>query len=185
MEVSEAVSTALDEFHFSMEAFCDAIVFGEAPHGSERFAPGVESLCKGDKRCEGAGMEFIDDFKERDCQREASAFGLVFDIHEGTEGVHFFIEGFESWVFGEELEEACMVKSGEVVCAFAQGSKQAPMVLDLRGDLTSEIHEVLDDETDDMEAVGDDFSIWEVGGDEAAVRTGEVDTDHPHLILAL
>jgi len=145
----------------------------------------VESLCKGDKRGEGAGLEFFDDFKERCCQREASSFGLVFDIHEGAEGVHFFIEGFESWVFEEELEEAFMVKGGEVVGAFAQGSEQAPMVLDMRGDLTCEIHEVLDDETDDMEAVGDDFSIWEVGGDEAAVRTGEVDTDHAHLIFAL
>ena len=44
LEVSKAVSTALDEFHFSMEAFSDAVVFGKAPHGSERFAPGVESL---------------------------------------------------------------------------------------------------------------------------------------------
>ena len=44
LEVSKAVSTALDEFHFSMEAFSDAVVFGKAPHGRERFAPGVESL---------------------------------------------------------------------------------------------------------------------------------------------
>ena len=33
------ISTALDEFHFSMEAFGDAIVFGEAPDGSERLTP--------------------------------------------------------------------------------------------------------------------------------------------------
>jgi len=39
LEVSEAISTALDEFHFSMEAFGDAIVFGEAPDGSERLTP--------------------------------------------------------------------------------------------------------------------------------------------------
>ena len=32
IEVSEAVSAALDEFHFSVEAFGNAIVFGKPPH---------------------------------------------------------------------------------------------------------------------------------------------------------
>ena len=99
--------------------------------------------------------------------------------------MHFFMEGFEGWVFVEELEAAGMVKRGEVVSTFAQGSEQALMVLDLGSDLAGEFQEVLDDETDDMEAVYDDFGVWEVGGDEAAVRTGEVDTDHAHLFPAL
>ncbi len=34
-EVSEAISSALDEFHFSMEAFSDAIIFGKAPHAGD------------------------------------------------------------------------------------------------------------------------------------------------------
>jgi hypothetical protein len=37
VKVSEAVSAALDEFHFSMETFGNAIVFGKAPHGGNGF----------------------------------------------------------------------------------------------------------------------------------------------------
>jgi len=175
----------LDEFHFSMEAFGDAIVFGEAPHGCEGFAPGVESLCEGDKRDKGTGVEFVDELKQSAYEGTAGTFGLVFYIHEGADGVHFFIEGFERGIFVEEVEEALMVKRSEVVGALAQGGQQAPVILDLGSDLAGKFHEVMDDDTDDMEAVGDDFCIWEVGGDEAAVRTGEVDADHTHLIPAL
>jgi hypothetical protein len=32
IEVSEAVSAALEEFHFLVEAFGNAIVFGKPPH---------------------------------------------------------------------------------------------------------------------------------------------------------
>ncbi len=38
-EAFESVCTALDEFHFSMEAFGDAIVFGEPPHTGDGFIP--------------------------------------------------------------------------------------------------------------------------------------------------
>ena len=46
-EVFKAVSTALDEFEFAMEALGDAIVFGEAPHGRQRFSPGRQGLSEG------------------------------------------------------------------------------------------------------------------------------------------
>ena len=44
VEVSEAVSTALDELHFSVEALGDAVGFGEAPHSSDRFSPGLKGI---------------------------------------------------------------------------------------------------------------------------------------------
>jgi len=47
VKVSKAVSAALDEFHFSVEAFGDAIVFSKAPHGGNRFDPGFEGLGEG------------------------------------------------------------------------------------------------------------------------------------------
>jgi hypothetical protein len=49
VEVSEAVGTALDEFHFSVEAFGDAIVFGEAPHAGDFLLPVLERLSQGDE----------------------------------------------------------------------------------------------------------------------------------------
>jgi len=42
VEVSEAVGTALDEFHLSLEALGDAVVFGKAPHGDQGLLPSVE-----------------------------------------------------------------------------------------------------------------------------------------------
>ena len=38
-EVFKAVSSALNEFHFAMEAFSNAVVFGKAPHGRQGFSP--------------------------------------------------------------------------------------------------------------------------------------------------
>lgn len=35
VKVSEAVSAALDEFHFPMEALCDGVGSGEAPHNHQ------------------------------------------------------------------------------------------------------------------------------------------------------
>ena len=32
VKVSEAVGTALNEFHFSVEALCDGVVFSKSPH---------------------------------------------------------------------------------------------------------------------------------------------------------
>ena len=66
-------------------------------------------------------MKFLDELKEGAGQRTAGAFGLVFYIHEGADGVHFFIEGFKGRVFVKEDQEAGVVKRVEVVGAFAQG----------------------------------------------------------------
>jgi len=38
-KVSEAIGTALDEFHLAMEAFGNAVVAGEAPHAHDLFSP--------------------------------------------------------------------------------------------------------------------------------------------------
>ena len=59
------------------------------------------------------------------------------------------------------------------------------MVFDLRGDLADQFHEVVDDETDDMEAIGYDFCVWEGPGNEAPVRAGEVDANDPDLLPSL
>ena len=47
VKVSEAVGAALDEFHFSVEAFGDGVGFTEAPHGGDGFGPGSEGPGEG------------------------------------------------------------------------------------------------------------------------------------------
>ena len=52
------------------------------------------------------------------------------------------------------------------------------MVLDLRGDLAAESHEVVDDDADDVKAVGDDPSVGEPLFDKKAIRTAQIDANH-------
>ena len=49
VEVSKAISAALDELHFAVEALGDAVVFGKAPHACDLLAPGGEGLGQGDQ----------------------------------------------------------------------------------------------------------------------------------------
>jgi len=51
--------------------------------------------------------------------------------------------------------------------------------------MARQLHEVVLDDADDMEAVGDDPGSGEGVFDEAAVGAGEVDADDPHLLPAL
>ena len=64
LEVSKAVSTALDEFHFSMEAFSDAVVFGKAPHACDLLLPGGEGLGQGEQWREAGGFELLNGREE-------------------------------------------------------------------------------------------------------------------------
>jgi len=59
------------------------------------------------------------------------------------------------------------------------------MVLDVGGDLTGEDHEVMDDEANDMEAVGNDAGVGEPASDQGPVRAGEVDADHSDPLAPL
>ena len=57
VEVSEAVSLALENFHFGVESFGDSVVSGEAPHAGDFVAPGKECLSQGDEWGETATTE--------------------------------------------------------------------------------------------------------------------------------
>ena len=129
-EVFKAVGAGLDEFEFAMEALGDAIVFGEAPHGGERFSPGRQGLSEGKERGEGAGFKLIDTIEEFLRERAAGAFCLMFEVEESAKSMHGVIEGRESRIFGKERPEALAVNGREVVLSFTQGSQGAAMVLD-------------------------------------------------------
>ena len=59
VEISEAIGAGLDEFHFSVEAFGDGVVFGEAPHGDEGILPILEGFSQAHERVEGALEEVV------------------------------------------------------------------------------------------------------------------------------
>lgn len=51
-EGAEAVGAALDEFHFAVEAFGDAVVAGEAPHANDLLGPSGEGVGERDRGLE-------------------------------------------------------------------------------------------------------------------------------------
>ncbi len=58
-------------------------------------------------------------------------------------------------MFFEEQAQAQAVLVAEVFWALAQGGQRGSVVLDGRNYLADQIHEVVEDEPDDVEAVGD------------------------------
>lgn len=68
---------------------------------------------------------------------------------------------------------------------FAQGGKVAPALFDTGGDLPAQIHEVVLDEADDMEAVRNDTSSWEVALDQRAVACAHIDANDAHFMPAV
>ena len=104
-EVPEAIGSALDEFHFPVEAFGDAVVAGGPPHARDRLDPVIE---RGRQRLQGGGLvlfERTDLSEQLGDQLPAFVFGLVFVIHEFAQLVHFIVQGLEDGMGGEELVE--------------------------------------------------------------------------------
>ena len=60
MEVAEAVSLALEDLHFGVEAFGDAVVASEAPHGDDFLGPGLEGLAELDQLRQAGLAQVID-----------------------------------------------------------------------------------------------------------------------------
>ena len=183
-EVSEAVSAALDEFHFPVEALGDTIVFGKAPHAGDGFGPRAQGIGQRDEGFKAAGCKLLDEGEELSGQRAAFPASAVLLIEEGSQAVHLIVEGFEGWIGCEEFLEADFLSRREALGTHAQDGQGAAMVLDVGSDLAGEVHEMLDDNTDDMEAVGNDPCIGEPFADQGAVRAGEVDADDSDALAA-
>jgi len=184
LEVSEAVGAALDELHFSVEALGDAVVFGEAPHGGQGFAPRVEGSGQRDQRLEAAVAQFFDGAEEFCRQRSALGLGAVFGVKQPPNIMHFFVQRAQSRAAPEEGAQALALGGSEVFRALAPECQEAAVVLCLRGDLADEFQEVRDDGAHGVEAVGNDLGLGEAAGDEVAVGAGKVDTDDADLVPA-
>ena len=135
-EVFESVCTALNKFHLPVEAFGDAIVFGEPPHTGDGLIP--------------IGQGFGESFQ----WFEAAIF-------EGG-----FLRGEE--VFGTSAD------SGEI----------ASVVFDMGRELPDQFDEVLLDDSNDVESIGDDFGVGEVFSDQGPVGTAEIHADEADVFLA-
>ena len=103
VEISEAIGSALDEFHFSVEAFSDAVIFGEAPHGDEGFLPILEGISQAHERVEGAVEEVFYEAQEVGDMVFTGACVLMLEAQKIPEFDHFLVEGKEGWVIVQEF----------------------------------------------------------------------------------
>ena len=82
IEVTEAVSATLNEFHFSVEPFGDAVVFGDAPHACDFLLPASQCIGQGDQWREAAVGELSNDIDEAGSQEPALPGLLVAHAHQ-------------------------------------------------------------------------------------------------------
>lgn len=111
-EVPEAVCAALDEFHFPVESFGDAVVLGEAPHAGDGFLPFEQGSGESFERFEIRVFEVVDVAVEYPGVGPALFFGLVFSVHESAQLVHLCVDGFECGVLFEELLKLLLLAGG-------------------------------------------------------------------------
>ncbi len=55
---------SLENFHLRVEAFCDAVVAGEAPHGGNFLRPVVERVAEGSELSKAAGLQIGNGLEE-------------------------------------------------------------------------------------------------------------------------
>ena len=118
------------------------------------------------------------------CQRAALAFCFVLLVEEVPEAVHLLVERLESGIGGKESGHAQFLVGCEFRRVFTQDGEGADMVFDFRCDLSAEGHEMVNDDANDVEAIGNDFGVWEPLADQGAVGAGEVDADDLDALAA-
>jgi hypothetical protein len=184
IEVSEAVGSALNEFHFSVEALGDSIVFCKPPHAGDLFLPVGECSGQRGERSKATAGQLLCKLKEPANDRSALSGSAVFDREHFPEAGHLAMQNADGWILSEEPAEALVLSGRECAWLLAQGSKEASLLFDLRSDLAEELQEVVLHDANDVEAISNDFCIGEVASDDSAVGGTQVDADQPYSLPA-
>ena len=81
----------MDEFHFSVEAFGNAIVFGKSPHAGNFLPPTIKSFGQSDQRSEMAIGELGDEVNEAPSKGPAMDSLLMFFTHEVADALELIV----------------------------------------------------------------------------------------------
>ena len=106
MEVAEAVSLALEDLHFGVEAFGDAVVASEAPHGDDFFRPGRKGLAELDQGCQAGLTQLIDGAEKARDQLFTLFAGAMFFQQQVAEPLFEAIDRFQRRMLGQISLEA-------------------------------------------------------------------------------
>ena len=88
-------------------------------------------------------------------------------------------------MLGEEFAPTFSLSLGESIGFLSQSGETAAVPLELRGNGTKELHEVVHYDAHDMEAISHNPSPWKVSADEGTAGAAHVDADHSNSFSAL
>lgn len=118
-KAAEAVGALLDEFQFAVEAFGDAVVFGEAPHPRERFESALEGLGERVEARKAAAAQLHDVREQSPGVLATAPRRLRFEVEQVTDRAHFFVEWPQHRLPLQERLELLALTFGEVLWALA------------------------------------------------------------------
>ncbi|MEK0447168.1 MAG: hypothetical protein RLZZ399_2489 [Verrucomicrobiota bacterium] len=94
-KITEAVSSALDPFHLSVEAFGDAVVFGKAPHSGDLLFPVLKGRRQSLHRFKSRSLKLPKDRQEPLTPLTALELGLMLLIQRVCDSVNFIVDNSE------------------------------------------------------------------------------------------
>ena len=142
VKVPEAVGSTLDEFHLSVEAFGDAIILREAPHGGNGSRPLGEGLSEGLQGCELAILQSSDELEESAHVTAALSFGLGFEVEQSAELITQFEQGIQRRMLINQLLAPHSLLGAESCRWPAQTGEMTSVPVNLRSDGAGHLHEV-------------------------------------------
>ena len=98
--------------------------------------------------------------------------------------MHALVERGQCGVLLKEVLKAAELVWFHALWSRAQQGEMTAVAFDDRSDLAAEVHEVGEDDTHHVEAVGDNAGIGEPAPDHGAVRAGEIDANDPNPLPA-
>ena len=167
-----------------VKALCDSVAPGKAPHSRDFFFPGVEGIAESDELCEAALTEIGDGTQEARDELLTGFAGFVFLQQQVAEALFETIDLVQRRVLGQICQQARLLLGFEVMAVAAHQGHPAAVLGAYGIDLAPARQEVMVDEADDMEAVGDDESIGEVDLNHGAIDRRQVHADDADLPLA-
>ena len=113
-------------------------------------------MCESGERSEAALAELLDCVEELLSQGPTLGLLAMLVAKQFTQGVHLLVDGLEGGVGFEQFVAALVLSLGEASGVLAQGGETAAVVLELGSNGAHEDHEMVLNDSDDMEAVRHD-----------------------------
>ena len=179
-EGAEAVGAPLDEFHFAMEALGDAVGAREPPHARDLLGPVGEGPGEGDSGLQPAVAQSADEPEQLGDVAAAGLFGLALQAQQSPELFLEFVDRLQDRMGLEEAKQPGTSGRIEPVAPSAQDTEPSAIPAERRAQLPGKFEQMLSDQPDGVESVGDDDGAREPAPDECAVAVGQIDANHAH-----